>query len=92
MSEERGKELHELRMESAQFEIRFTQTAAENGLRDRHGRSLAYDENGFDQVEFLIAPNRARIETVGQDRIRRETSRLMLALKNTLAKRIRSRR
>ena len=86
VSESVEKELHELRMESAQFEIRFTQTAAENGLRDRHGRSLAYDENGFDQVEFLIAPNPGEgLKPLAKIASGGETSRLMLALKNTLA-------
>ena len=86
VSESVEKELHELRMESAQFEIRFTQTAVENGLRDRHGRSLAYDENGFDQVEFLIAPNPGEgLKPLAKIASGGETSRLMLALKNTLA-------
>lgn len=86
VSESVEKELHELRMESAQFEIRFTQTAAENGLRDRHGRSLSYDENGFDQVEFLIAPNPGEgLKPLAKIASGGETSRLMLALKNTLA-------
>lgn len=86
VSESVEKELHELRMESAQFEIRFTQTTAENGLRDRNGRSLAYDENGFDQVEFLIAPNPGEgLKPLAKIASGGETSRLMLALKNTLA-------
>lgn len=86
VSESVEKELHELRMESAQFEIRFTQTTVENGLRDRNGRSLAYDENGFDQVEFLIAPNPGEgLKPLAKIASGGETSRLMLALKNTLA-------
>ena len=80
------KELHELRMPAAQFEISFSKTHDEHGLSDKDGSRLAYNENGFDQLEFLIAPNpgeglkpMAKIASGG------ETSRLMLALKNTLA-------
>ncbi len=51
------------------------------------GRRVAFDGTGLDRVEFLVAPNPgeglkplARIASGG------ETSRLMLALKNVLAK------
>lgn len=80
------KELHELRMPAAQFKISFSKSQDEHGLSDKDGSRLAYNENGFDQLEFLIAPNpgeglkpMAKIASGG------ETSRLMLALKNTLA-------
>ena len=80
------KELNELRMPSARFEISISSTEDERGLLDKEGARLAYHETGFDQVEFLIAPNpgeglkpMAKIASGG------ETSRLMLALKNSLA-------
>jgi len=47
---------------------------------------LSYDENGFDQVEFLIAPNPGEgLKPLAKIASGGETSRLMLALKNTLA-------
>ena len=80
------KELDDLRMPSALFEVRMETVPSDDGIDDGKGRKLAFGENGFDRVEFLIAPNPgeglkplARVASGG------ETSRLMLALKNTLA-------
>ena len=57
------------------------------GLTEENGERVAFTENGIDQVEFLIAPNPGegfkplvKIASGG------ETSRLMLALKNVLAR------
>lgn len=81
------KELDDLRMASARFEVSIESHPDPSGLRAESGALLAFDENGFDDVIFLIAPNPgegfkplAKIASGG------ETSRLMLALKNTLAK------
>jgi DNA repair protein RecN (Recombination protein N) len=85
---ERGveAELVDLSMNGARFQVAFTETAAENGLPLADGRCVAFDANGFDHIEFLIAPNPGegfkplvKIASGG------ETSRLMLALKNVLA-------
>ena len=76
-------ELEELKMSAARFEIRIESadfTRTENGKEP-------FGKNGFDSVEFMIAPNigegfkpLVKIASGG------ETSRLMLALKNSLAK------
>lgn len=79
-------ELADLSMRSATFEICLTQSESDDGLLMSDGRTLEFTANGVDRAEFLIAPNRgegtkplAKIASGG------ETSRLMLALKNTLA-------
>ncbi len=80
------RELDDLKMASARFRVDFQTRPDPNGLPRDEGTRLAFDQNGFDRVEFLIAPNPgegfkplARIASGG------ETSRLMLGLKNVLA-------
>ncbi|RME87208.1 MAG: DNA repair protein RecN [Anaerolineae bacterium] len=80
-------ELNDLRMSHARFSVDFRIKPDENGLPMPDGSRLAFDATGFDRVEFLIAPNPgegfkplAKIASGG------ETSRLMLALKNVLAR------
>jgi len=81
------QELNDLSMVGARFLVDFQTVPAENGLPVPDNGKLAFDENGFDRVEFLIAPNQGegfkplvKIASGG------ETSRLMLALKNVLAR------
>ncbi|MDD2696280.1 MAG: DNA repair protein RecN [Anaerolineales bacterium] len=80
-------ELADLNMSHTQFKVDFRHKPDENGASLPDGRKVALDWRGFDQVEFLIAPNPgegfkplAKIASGG------ETSRLMLALKNVLAR------
>jgi DNA repair protein RecN (Recombination protein N) len=80
-------ELDDLRMASAHFKVDFQVKVDPNGLLLEDGTRAAFDATGLDRVEFLIAPNPgegpkplARIASGG------ETSRLMLALKNVLAR------
>ncbi len=80
-------ELDDLRMAAARFAVDFQTRPDPNGLPFPDGARVAFDENGLDKVEFLIAPNPgeglkplARIASGG------ETSRLMLGLKNVLAR------
>ncbi len=79
------QQLHLLEMEKARFQVSQTVVEAEQGLT-LDGRTLAFDANGVDQIEFLIETNPgegfkplAKIASGG------ETSRLMLALKTVLA-------
>ncbi len=74
-------------MESASFAVDFRMQPDPEGVPMPDGTRMSFDANGLDQVEFLIAPNPgeglkplARIASGG------ETSRLMLALKNVLAR------
>ncbi len=81
------EELSHLRMDGARFTVDLSSQTDENGLIDSKGTSVRFDASGIDQVEFLIAPNPGegfkplvKIASGG------ETSRLMLALKNVLAR------
>ena len=80
-------ELDDLRMAAARFGVDFQSKPAADGIPLSDGTRVAFDGNGLDRVEFLVAPNPgeglkplARIASGG------ETSRLMLALKNVLAR------
>ncbi len=87
MSKSIEAELGDLRMAAARFAVDFQTKPAADGLPLPDGTRVAFDGNGLDKVEFLVAPNPgeglkplARIASGG------ETSRLMLALKNVLAR------
>jgi DNA repair protein RecN (Recombination protein N) len=80
-------ELDDLKMAAAHFGVDFQTRPDSNGIPLADGSRVAFDQNGLDRVEFLIAPNPgeglkplARIASGG------ETSRLMLGLKNVLAR------
>ena len=87
MSQSIEAELADLRMEAAHFTVDFQARTDPQGVHGPDGQRLAFDANGVDKVEFLVAPNPgegfkplAKIASGG------ETSRLMLALKNVLAR------
>jgi len=80
-------ELSDLQMSGARFMVDFQRQPDPGGARYLDGEYVAFDVNGLERVEFLIAPNPgegfkplAKIASGG------ETSRLMLALKNVLAR------
>ncbi len=80
-------ELDDLSMAGARFTVDIQHRPDPNGLKMNNGSRVGFDDSGFDQVEFLIAPNPGegfkplvKIASGG------ETSRLMLALKNVLAR------
>ncbi len=80
-------ELADLRMAGARFMVDLRREPQPAGLVVEGEERVAFNENGVDQVEFLIAPNPGegfkplvKIASGG------ETSRLMLALKNVLAR------
>jgi DNA repair protein RecN (Recombination protein N) len=87
LSKAMEKELSDLKMPGAHFRVDFQRQPDPEGVVLPDGEALAYTANGLEKVEFLIAPNPgegfkplAKIASGG------ETSRLMLALKNTLAR------
>ena len=80
-------ELDDLRMAAARFAVDFQTRPDPEGAPMPDGVPLAFEASGLDKIEFLVAPNPgeglkplARIASGG------ETSRLMLALKNVLAR------
>ena len=80
-------ELNDLSMKGAQFSVNFTRVEDEKGIPDASGKRFGFDATGFDQVEFLIAPNPGEgLKPLVKIASGGETSRLMLALKNVLAR------
>jgi DNA repair protein RecN (Recombination protein N) len=80
-------ELNDLSMTGARFEVDIQHAQNPEGLPYGEKDSIAFDESGVDQVEFLIAPNPGEgLKPLVKIASGGETSRLMLALKNVLAK------
>lgn len=81
------QQLQDLHMPGARFAVDFKTENDPYGLPDSAGSMLRFDITGFDRVEFLIAPNPGEglkpMVTIASGG---ETSRLMLALKNVLAR------
>ena len=81
------KELDDLRMAGAHFSVDIQVKDDPHGLPVEEEHKVRYDERGIDQVEFLIAPNPGEgLKPLVKIASGGETSRLMLALKNVLAK------
>jgi DNA repair protein RecN (Recombination protein N) len=79
-------ELADLNMTGAQFMVDFQTHPDPDGVPVESGEKLAYDANGLERVEFLIAPNPGEgFKSLAKIASGGETSRLMLALKNVLA-------
>jgi len=80
-------ELDDLKMASARFGVDFQTKPDVNGAPLPDGTRIAFDQNGFDRVEFLIAPNPGEgLKPLAKIASGGETSRLMLGLKNVLAR------
>jgi DNA repair protein RecN (Recombination protein N) len=80
-------ELVELQMPGAQFQVSLAQKPDPQGVPIPDGRSFSYNSSGIDQVEFLIAPNPGEgLKPLAKIASGGETSRLMLAIKNILAR------
>lgn len=80
-------ELNDLQMAGARFAVDMQMAEDENGLPISDSQSVRFDETGIDQVEFFIAPNPGEgLKPLVKIASGGETSRLMLALKNVLAR------
>ncbi len=80
-------ELDELKMAAAKFGVDFQTKPDVNGIPMPDNARIAFDQNGFDRVEFLIAPNPGEgLKPLAKIASGGETSRLMLGLKNVLAR------
>jgi len=87
LSKEIERELKDLRMDEAKFSVSFSTSPDPKGLPMPDGSRVAFDQNGFEQVEFLVAPNLGEgMKPLVKIASGGETSRLMLALKNVLAR------
>jgi len=80
-------ELDDLRMASARFKVSIKTRQDDGGLSLADGRQVAFDSNGYDQVEFLVETNPGEgYKSLVKIASGGETSRLMLALKNVLVR------
>ena len=80
-------ELADLKMAGARFSASLQYKEDENGVLLENGSTVRFTSSGIDQVEFLIAPNPGEgLKPLVKIASGGETSRLMLALKNVLAK------
>ena len=87
MSRSIEAELGDLRMESARFTVDFQMKSDPTGVPLPDGSRAAFDGTGLDKVEFLVAPNPGEgLKPLAKTASGGETSRLMLALKNVLAR------
>ena len=80
-------ELDDLKMAAARFGVDFQTRPDPNGIPLPDGTRVAFDQYGFDRVEFLVAPNPGEgLKPLAKIASGGETSRLMLGLKNVLAR------
>ncbi|MCA9834793.1 MAG: DNA repair protein RecN [Thermomicrobiales bacterium] len=76
----------DLRMGSADIEIRVEQHEDAHGLPLDDGRVVAVDSTGIDLISFLIAPNVGEaLKPLGKIASGGETARIMLAIKSILS-------
>ena len=87
MEEAIEEELSDLSMQGARFKVEVLHEEDTRGLPFLDGKRYRYDETGVDRVQFLIAPNPGEgLKPMVKIASGGETSRLMLALKNVLAR------
>jgi len=80
-------ELDSLNMSGAKFKVEFLRRHDPEGVLLEDGRRVAFDANGLEHVEFLVAPNPGEgLKPLVKIASGGETSRLMLAIKNVLAR------
>jgi DNA repair protein RecN (Recombination protein N) len=81
------KELDDLSMSGAQFEVDIHRLPDAHGLKVMDSEPVAFDDTGIDKIEFLIAPNPGEgLKPLVKIASGGETSRLMLALKRVLTR------
>jgi DNA repair protein RecN (Recombination protein N) len=80
-------ELNDLKMAAARFGVDFQTKPDPNGAPLADDQRVSFDQNGFDRVEFLVAPNPGEgLKPLVKIASGGETSRLMLGLKNVLVR------
>jgi DNA repair protein RecN (Recombination protein N) len=80
-------ELDDLKMAEARFGVDFQTKPDPSGIPLPDGSRVAFDPSGYDRVEFLVAPNPGEgLKALAKIASGGETSRLMLALKDILAR------
>jgi DNA repair protein RecN (Recombination protein N) len=80
-------ELDTLKMSGAHFKVAFETRLHADGVPLQDGRRVVFDVHGLETVEFLVAPNPGEgLKPLVKIASGGETSRLMLAIKNVLAR------
>lgn len=80
-------ELAELKMAGAHFAVDFQMRPDQDGVLLPDGQRVAFDSQGLESVQFLVAPNPGEgLKPLAKIASGGEMSRLMLALKNVLAR------
>jgi len=80
-------ELDDLRMANARFQAAIETRPDENGIPLTDGSRVAFDATGYDRVAFMVETNPGEgFKSLVKVASGGETSRLMLALKDVLAK------
>jgi len=81
------EELDDLRMAQARFQVQFRQVEDPEGVESAAGHRVKFTRSGLDEVEFLIETNPGEgLKPLAKVASGGETARLMLAIKNVLAK------
>lgn len=79
-------ELDDLKMEAARFGVEFNTRPDREGI-EINGQRVAFDSFGHESVEFMVAPNPGEgLKPLVKIASGGETARLMLAMKNVLAR------
>ena len=79
--------MSELHMDGAQFAVSVEWHDDPNGVLVNDSRRVGFDVNGIDRVEFMVAPNPGEgLKPIAKIASGGETSRLMLALREVLAR------
>lgn len=87
LSQKIESELNDLKMDQARFGVDFETTPDMNGIELPDGERVRFDVNGHENIEFMIEPNPGEgLKPLVKIASGGETARLMLALKNVLAK------
>lgn len=87
LASELEKQLDDLKMAGSRFEVSFVETESDTGVPVEDGKRLEFYPDGLEKVEFLIETNPGEgLKALAKTASGGETARLMLALKNVLAK------
>ncbi len=87
LASELEKQLDDLKMSGSRFEVSFVETESDSGVPVEDGKRLEFYPDGLERVEFLIETNPGEgLKALAKTASGGETARLMLAIKNVLAK------
>jgi len=87
LASELEAQLNDLKMSGSRFEAAFNVSEEPQGIPVGSGKRLAYFKDGLERIEFLIETNPGEgLKPLAKTASGGETARLMLALKNVLAK------